>query len=96
MFDDAPCSPDARAVTFDLTAEAEAGLLPRIFQHFARRDVTPDAVRAGCAQGRMSVRVFCAGLDAQQLRTIEGNLRQLVGLHRLEVALHGRGGRRAA
>ncbi len=85
-----PSGPRARPVTCDLTAEADPSLLPRVLQSFARRDITPDDIRARCAQGRMNLRVFCAALEGDCLRTIEGNLRQLIGLHRLEVALHAR------
>jgi len=80
--------PECQAVTFELTAEASSCLLPRISQILARRDVTPHELRARCAQGRMTVRLACAALDANTRQTIEGNLRQLIGLHRLETQLH--------
>lgn len=41
-----PSDPPCRPVRFELLADAEPGLLPRVFAPFARRDLVPDQVRS--------------------------------------------------
>ena len=74
-------------VRFELTADAEPGLLPRLLVPFARRDLTPDAMRA-----RRTGTTITATLDMHEMPTefvhlVEGNLRQVVGVRRVSVTL---------
>jgi hypothetical protein len=78
-----------RSVTFDLLADAEPGLLPRILVPFARRDLTPDQVKARRTGDMMETTLHCAAMPAEMVRLVEGNLRQIVGVRRVEVVLRG-------
>jgi hypothetical protein len=68
------------AVRFTLTADAEPGLLPRLIQPFARRDLTPDSF--DCVRNGATVRVEIgmAAMPAEVVHLVEGNLRQTVGV----------------
>ena len=69
------------AVRFTVTAEADAGLLPRLLQPFARRDLTPDAFdyrRDGCA---VRVEIAMARMPAEMVHLVRGNLEQTIGVH---------------
>ena len=78
-----------RSVTFDLLADAEPGLLPRILVPFARRDLPPDQVKARRTGDMMETTLHCAAMPAEMVRLVEGNLRQIVGVRRVEVVLRG-------
>ncbi len=78
-----------RSVTFDLLADAEPGLLPRILVPFARRDLTPDQVKARRTGDMMETTLHCAAMPAEMVHLVEGNLRQIVGVRRVEVVLRG-------
>ncbi|HYZ62862.1 MAG TPA: hypothetical protein VE650_10445 [Acetobacteraceae bacterium] len=77
-----------RSVTFDVSADADSGLLARVLGPFARRDLTPDHVKARRVGDRM---VATVGLEmpAEMVHLVEGNLRQVVGVRRVEVVLRG-------
>lgn len=68
-------------VRFDLVAEQQPGLLPRLLAPFARRDLAPDSLHADTAgAGLMRVRVALEAVPAEQVAGIEGNLRQTFGV----------------
>ena len=90
-----PNDPPSRAVTFELLADAEPGMMPRLLAPFARRDLCPDLVRARRTGETMRVEIGVAALPAEALPLIEGNLRQVIGVRRLAVLLQA-GGRQAA
>ena len=76
-----------QSVSFELVADAEPGLLPRLLVPFARRDLVPDQIRT---RRHGDVIVASLGMEAmpsEMLHLVEGNLRQIVGLRRLEVLL---------
>ena len=75
-----------RAVTFHLLADAEPGLLARVIVPFARRDLTPDRLRASREGDCLRVQVALDAMPAELLDGVEGNLRQIVGMRRVEVA----------
>ncbi len=71
-------------VRFDVVAEHQPGLLPRLLAPFARRDLAPDSLHAerlGC--GMMHVQIGLEAVPADQLQALEGNLRQIVGVSSL-------------
>jgi hypothetical protein len=75
--------PAVVAVRFFLDAEADPGLLPRLLAPFARRDLTPDRMWSHRNNGTMHVEIALDAMPIEVLQQVEGNLRQVVGLHRL-------------
>ncbi len=78
-----------QSVTFDLLAHAEPGLLPRVLVPFARRDLAADQLRARRFGDTMQVTLMFDAMPGEMVRLVEGNLRQIVGVHRVEVTLRG-------
>jgi len=68
------------AVRFTVTAEAEPGLLPRLIQPFARRDLTPDSFECSRSGNVLRVDIAMAAMPAEMVHLVEGNLRQTVGV----------------
>ena len=68
------------AVRFTLTADAEPGLLPRLLQPFAKRDLTPDSFDSTRIGQGVRVEIAMAAMPAEMVHLIEGNLRQTVGV----------------
>jgi hypothetical protein len=87
------------AVRFTLCAEAEPGLLPRLLQPFAKRDLIPDGFesRRG-ADGLLRVEIAMAAMPAEMVHLVEGNLGQVVGVRSVvrTQEITGRVSRRAA
>jgi hypothetical protein len=86
------------AVRFTLVACASPGLLPRLLQPFARRDLTPDMLEV-VRQGKdMRVEIGMHEMPAEVVHLVEGNLRQVVGVRSLarRVEITGSVRRRAA
>ncbi len=71
------------AVRFTLIASAEPGLLPRLMQPFARRDLTPDSFDCTRQGGDLRVEIAMAAMPAEMVHLVEGNLRQVVGVTQL-------------
>ena len=87
---DLPENLPSRAVTFELLADAEPGLLARVVAPFARRDLTPDRLRATRQGDSIRVQVALDAMPAELVDGVEGNLRQIVGVRRVEVAWRAR------
>jgi hypothetical protein len=68
------------AVRFFVVADAEPGLLTRLLQPFARRDLVPDAVEADRTADTMRVEIAMASMPAEMVHVVEGNLTQVVGV----------------
>lgn len=68
------------SVRFSLLAEPAPGLLPRLLEPFARRDLTPDSVEARREGAEMQVEIAMAAMPAEMVHLVEGNLRQTVGV----------------
>ena len=53
------------AVRFTVLAEADPGLLPRLLQPFAKRDLTPDSFEARMTGGAMRIDIAMASMPAE-------------------------------
>jgi hypothetical protein len=72
------------AVRYLLLAEPSPGLLPRLLQPLAKRDLTPERLRAGRDGAAMRVELSVV-LPEGMIHLVAGNLRAVVGVTRLEV-----------
>jgi hypothetical protein len=70
---------------FDLRAEPSPGLLPRLLQPFAKRDVTPDLFQARRMETEMDITITCNDLEPGVAALIAGNLGQVIGVSRVVV-----------
>jgi hypothetical protein len=68
------------AVRFTILADAEPGLLPRLLQPFAKRDLVPDALEAERSGDSMRVTLAMHAMPVEVMHLVEGNLRQVVGV----------------
>ena len=84
-----------QAVQFELVADAEPGLIPRLLAPFAKRDVVPDRVKTGRNGAVIEAILGVDELPAQMVHLIENNLRQIIGVRSLTVVL-GKVARQAA
>ena len=71
------------SVRFSLVADAAPGLLPRLLQAFAKRDLTPDLFEASRHGEDMRVEIAMAAMPAEMVHVVEGNLRQVVGVRQV-------------
>ena len=70
-------------VRFMLDADAVPGLLSRVLQPFAKRDLIPDRMWSHRSGEVMHVEVAMAAMPRDVVQLVEGNLRQIVGVHRV-------------
>jgi acetolactate synthase regulatory subunit len=77
------------AARFTVTAEAAPGLLSRVLEPFAKRDLIPDAVRATREGDALRAEVSLAAMPLGMVHLVAGNLGQIVGVRRVE-AMEGR------
>ena len=68
------------SVRFTVAADADPGLLPRLIQPFARRDLTPDSFDCTRKGETVRVEIAMAAMPAEMVHLVEGNLRQTVGV----------------
>ena len=68
------------AVRFMLDADATPGLLPRLLQPFARRDLVPDRMWSHRTGDTMHVEIAITEMPCEVVHLVEGNLRQVVGV----------------
>jgi hypothetical protein len=71
------------AVRFMLDAECSPGLLPRLLQPFARRDLMPDRMWSHRTGTEVHVEIAMEAMPADCLHLVEGNLRQVVGVRQV-------------
>jgi len=80
-------SPDAVArtvsVRFLLDADPSPGLLPRLLQPFAKRDLVPDRMWAHRSAADLHVEIAMEAMPAEVVHLVEGNLRQVVGVRQV-------------
>ena len=68
------------SVRFTLVADAAPGLLPRLLQPFAKRDLTPDTFEAARTGDDLRVEIGMHAMPAEMVHLVEGNLLQIVGV----------------
>ncbi len=73
------------AVRFMLDAEASPGLLPRLLQPFARRDLAPDRMWSHRNGAVMHVEIALEAMPAEMVHLVEGNLRQVIGVQQVSL-----------
>ncbi|MGG5810672.1 hypothetical protein [Falsiroseomonas sp. CW058] len=77
------------AARFTVTAAASPGLLSRILEPFAKRDLVPDSVRAARQGEAMRAEVALHAMPLGMVHLVAGNLGQIIGVQRVE-AMEGR------
>ena len=71
------------AVRFLLDADAAPGLLARLLQPFARRDLIPDRMWSHRSGETLHVEIAMEAMPGEVVHLVEGNLRQVVGVRSL-------------
>ncbi len=74
------------AACFAVSAEPSPGLLPRLLQPFAKRDLVPDRVIAQREGAAMRVEIALDAMPAGMVHLVAGNLSQVVGVTELRCA----------
>ena len=78
-----PDHPQSVAVRFMLDADPFPGLLSRLLEPFAKRDLTPDRMWSHRGADVMHVEIAMQAMPTEVVHLVEGNLRQVVGLRTL-------------
>jgi len=68
------------AVRFLLDADTSPGLLSRLLQPYAKRDLTPDRMWAHRAGDTMHIEIAMEAMPSEMVHLVEGNLSQVVGV----------------
>jgi len=71
---------------FSVLAEATPGLLPRLLQPLAKRDLTPDQLTATREGELLRVELLLAAMPAEMVHLVAGNLGQVVGVVSVQVS----------
>ena len=86
------------SVRFTVHADPSPGLLARLLQPFAKRDLTPDRFEAQMTGGAMRIDFAMDAMPAEMVHLVVGNIGQTIGVqsvtHRQEIT--GQVSRRAA
>ena len=80
MSQDVSDTPRLCAVRFLVEADAAPGLLPRLLQPLAKRDLIPDRMWSHRHGDTLQVGLNLDTVPADMVHVIEGNLRQIVGV----------------
>lgn len=91
-----PTTADHVAVRFHILADASPGLLPRLLQPFAKRDLMPDAVHATREGETMRVEIVLDAMPAEMVHLAAGNLGQVFGVQAVRICRGGDAVLRAA
>ena len=73
------------SVRFLLDAESSPGLLSRLLQPYARRDLTPDRMWSHRNGAVMHVEIALEAMPEQMVHLVEGNLWQVVGVQQVSL-----------
>jgi hypothetical protein len=68
------------SVRFMLDADVAPGLLSRLLQPYAKRDLVPDRMWSHRAGDTLHVEIAMEAMPAEYVHVVEGNLRQVVGV----------------
>ncbi len=68
------------SVRFLLDADVSPGLLPRLLQPYAKRDLTPDRMWSHRAGDTIHVEIAMEEMPSDVVHLLEGNLRQVIGV----------------
>ena len=71
---------------FAVVAEASPGLLPRLLQPLAKRDLIPDHLTATREGELVCIELILAAMPAEMVHLVAGNLGQVVGVVSVQVA----------
>jgi hypothetical protein len=75
-----PEQPSAVFVRFLLDADASPGLLSRLLQPYAKRDLIPDRMWSHRTGDTVHVEIAMEAMPAEMVHLVEGNLLQVVGV----------------
>ncbi len=78
--DSTSTNPSAVFVRFLLDADPSPGLLPRLLQPYAKRDLVPDRMWAHRSGDTIHVEIAMEAMPAEMVHLVEGNLMQVVGV----------------
>ena len=67
-------------VRFSVLAEASPGLLPRLLQPLAKRDLTPDAMQVRREGGCLRAEFLLHAMPEEMVDLVAGNFGQVVGV----------------
>jgi hypothetical protein len=70
----------AVSVRFMLDVDVAPGLLSRLLQPYAKRDLVPDRMWSHRSGDTMHVEIAMEAMPAEYVHVVEGNLRQVVGV----------------
>src|ERR1700742_3901600 len=70
-------------VRFLVDAASSPGLLPRLLQPFAKRDLVPDRMWSHRSGETMHIEIAVETMPDNEIHLVEGNLRQIVGVHQV-------------
>ena len=76
---------DLVAARFLVTADASPGLLPRLLQPLAKRDLTADAMTARRDGDDMRVELVLEAMPEEMVHLVAGNLGQVIGVMEVRV-----------
>ena len=68
------------SVRFLLDADTSPGLLSRLLQPYAKRDLTPDRMWSHRSGDTMHVEIAMEAMPREMVHLVEGNLQQVVGV----------------
>jgi len=75
-----PEQPSVVFVRFLLDADVSPGLLSRLLQPYAKRDLVPDRMWSHRAGDTMHVEIAMEAMPAEVVHLVEGNLSQVIGV----------------
>ena len=72
--------PSTVFVRFLLDADASPGLLSRLLQPYAKRDLVPDRMWSHRSGDTMHVEIAMEAMPSEVVHLVEGNLSQVIGV----------------